>query len=221
LKSVRALAFVLPFIAACPAPPEPVTPATVIVPPQPPVQPDSRPPSAGVAVATDRADPNPPGTTLRRESVFVDPSPPAEWTQCAGFVNTAADDVTAQFLDNCLHTARMRVRVFTSDGEIEEDLFLTDLRPVEAWPNFQYLNGSSTVLRKTYWGGTNGGAASVFFTDDAGRDACMKPVSNGGTTLGSGHAETAIIAGDATGYDEYRISCGGKALPDRKIAVYR
>lgn len=175
----------------------------------------------GVAVAPDRDGMNPPGTTLTAESAFTDPSPPRGWLQCAGFVNTAADDVSAGFLDNCLDSPRLRVRVFRLDGELEEDVFVVDISQAPSWPSGGYLHGRTTVVKKSFWGDTSGGASSAFFTQTNGTDACGQFVARAGTTLGSGHAETAIIAGGATGYDEYRVSCGKPALPDRKIALYR
>jgi hypothetical protein len=60
------------------------------------------------------------------------------------------------------------------------------------------------------------------FTHTGGKDACLQPVSDSkSTTLGSGHAETAIIVGGAHGFDEYRVSCGKQDLPNRTIAIYR
>jgi hypothetical protein len=169
----------------------------------------------------DPRDLNVPGTTLGRRSVFVDPSPPKGWTQCAGFVNTADDDVAPNFLDNCLDGNRLRVRVFTADDVLEEDVFVTDIERLASWPEGQYLGRKSTYLKKTHWGGIDGGAQSAFYVHGKGRDACFQQSADTGTTLGSGHAGKAIIAGGGTGYDEYRVSCGGAALPDRKIALYR
>ena len=66
------------------------------------------------------------------------------------------------------------------------------------------------------------GARSPFFLRTDGTDACGQPVTmKPSTKLGSGHAQKAIIAGGATGYHEYRVSCGQQALPERRIALYR
>jgi hypothetical protein len=167
-------------------------------------------------VAVDSTSPRPPVV-----SAFVDPEPPPEWRQCAGFVNTAADDISSDSLDGCLGAERLRVRVFTADNALEEDVAVEELGSLSAWPTHAYVGGRSIIERKTHWGGLDGGAQSVFFASTDGRDACAQTVAPGGTTLGSGHAETAIIAADAIGYDEYRLSCGKQALPDRKIALYR
>ena len=75
---------------------------------------------------------------------------------------------------------------------------------------------------KTRWGGIDGGALSAFWVQTNGTDARGQPITEKpSTTLGSGHAQKAIIAGGATGYDEHRVSCGKQPLPERRIALYR
>ena len=72
-----------------------------------------------------------------------------------------------------------------------------------AWPSGSYLGKGGTYAKKTLWGGLDGGARSAFFVRTDGTDACGQPVTmRPSTTLGSGHAQTAILAGGATGYDE-------------------
>jgi hypothetical protein len=162
------------------------------------------------------ADPAP--RPASQMSGWVDPAPPDGWQQCAGFVNTANNDISANFLDGCLGAQQLRVRVYNANGLLEEDVAVLQMQRVSAWPNFDYLSGQSKVNAQTHWGAP---AVSVLFVTDDGTDACRSRVAQGGLTLGSGHAERAIIVGGATGYDEYRISCGGQPLPERKIAVYR
>jgi hypothetical protein len=176
-------------------------------------------------VAVDRPQPfgrdrNPPGTTLHPEAVFIDERPPRGWEQCAGFVNTAQDDVTPDFFGGCNGARRLRVRVYDSSGRIEDDVFVSGVELVDEWPT-GYLGSGGTVVKNTFWGTLDGGAQSVFFTARNGRDACMQVVAPNGMTLGSGHAEKAIIAPGGTGYDEYRLSCGRENLPDRRIALFR
>jgi hypothetical protein len=172
-----------------------------------------------IAVARASRDPNPPGSTLHPEAVFVDPNPPDEWDQCAGFVNTSLDDVSSGFFDNCIGASRLRVRVFARDGELEEDVFVTDIAP--EWSGHNYLGYGGTIVAHRFWGTLEGGASSLLFVGAGGKDACMKPVAPEGWTLGSGHGEKAIIAPGAKGYGEYRLSCGREDLPDRRIAIYR
>jgi hypothetical protein len=165
---------------------------------------------------------NPPGTTLIASSAFVDPAPPRGWSQCAGFLNTEGDDVTDGFLDDCLASDRLRVRVFDPQGELEEDVYVEGIDKRSGWTDFSYLGQGGTTLKRTFWGPLTGGAPSLLFTRTNGLDACMQVVAPPKTvTLGSGHAETAIIAAGAVGFAEYRVSCGKEDLPNRKIALYR
>ena len=84
-----------------------------------------------------------------------------------------------------------------------------------AWPNLTYLGGGYTFLVRTFWGGTQ------FYTTTTGQDACSQQAAPSGTTFGTGNGSVAIIAGANTGYNEYRISCGGANLNDRKIALFK
>ena len=72
------------------------------------------------------------GATLDPRSAYLDPSSPQGWTQCAGFVNTGADDVAPTFLDHCLGTTGLRIRVVTSDHVLEEDAMVTGMSPLQA-----------------------------------------------------------------------------------------
>ena len=208
MRAVYSVLFV-----ACVTPPPPPPEAPVQVAPVRPVT-----PVVDLPVARAQ-DPNPPGVTLNVEAVFRDPNPPAEWEQCAGFVNTADDDVSTDFFANCFGADRLRVRVYGPRDQIEEDVFVTEIRERE-WKH-DYLGLKGTTVKSTFWGGLDGGARSLLFSGTDGRDACMQQAARGGLTLGSGHAQKAIIAPGAKGYDEYRVSCGKQNLPDRKIAIYR
>ena len=160
-------------------------------------------------------DCNPQGTTLIANSAFVDPKPPQGWVQCAGFINTIGDDVAPTFLNNCLNTTRLYVRVYTQGGAIEEDNYALNMQSWNAWPNFNYLGGNPVFLTRTYWGTT------TYFTSTDGRDACAQQAAPSGTAFGTGNGSVSVIVGGNIGYNEYRVSCGGMNLPDRKIAIYR
>ena len=56
---------------------------------------------AQVCTNGSAVDCNPAGATLNPAAAFVDPSPPAGYTQCAGFINTPADDVRWDWENNC------------------------------------------------------------------------------------------------------------------------
>jgi MYXO-CTERM domain-containing protein len=79
------------------------------------------PGSAG-AVCTngDPLDCNPPGATLNPAGRFVDPAPPLGAAQCAGFINTAADDVDWNWENNCIpyNTGDLLLRVYAMDGTV-------------------------------------------------------------------------------------------------------
>ncbi len=207
-------------LLSCASAPPREEPFAAVVVETPPPRPGrvERPP---LQIAGPARDPNPPGSTLLPASAFVDPSPPEGWSQCAGFVNGPGDDVSERFLDGCLETTRLRVRVFTEGGRLEEDLWVERMAPAAAWPRLSYLAGEGTAEVRTSWGSLEGGAVSLLFADADGLDACHQPSAPGGPTLGSGHAKKAIIAPGARDENEYRISCGGAPLLGRSIAIYR
>lgn len=162
------------------------------------------------------ASTNPPGSVLVLGSDFVDPAPPSGWTQCAGFVNTLADDVTTNVLDNCLNTTRLRLRVWDGAGTLTDDVAVTGMASWPAWPDFNYLGGTPTVSSNTYWNGT-----TTFFTDQGG-DACVFSGTNGGFSLGNGNNGTLNVSpADNDAAKEIRINCGGTGLVGFTAALYR
>lgn len=174
-----------------------------------------RPVGGALCANGSTVDCNPKGTTRIPGSAWVDPEPPLGWRQCAGFINTEADDVVPEFLDGCLGARALRVIVRSMDGVLEEDVENRGISALERWPDWGYVGGEVKAIKKTFWGGL------TFFTSTDGQDACLTVSAPSGTTFGSGFAGTAIIAGANKGEDEYRVSCGGRSLPGRKIALYR
>ena len=77
-------------------------------------------------------DCNPAKSTLISNSAFVDPSPPQDWKQCFGFVNTAGDDVANNAIDNCLQTTRLRIRFFDPNGNLTDDVYAKRCHPPHA-----------------------------------------------------------------------------------------
>ena len=166
-------------------------------------------------------DCNPAGTTLNANSRFVDPDPPAGWVQCAGFINTSGNDVNTHFLDNCLNTTRMRVRAWNvGSGQLEEDVYVGNMQSWSQWPNWNYLGGNMTKVKSTYWTGN-----TEYFTCYNGNDACSLQCCTSAPantlTLGTGNGNSIIFAPGNTNALEWRVSCGGSALPGRRVAVYR
>jgi len=68
----------------------------------------------------DPLDCNPPGATFNAAARFVDPTPPLGAAQCAGFINTAADDVAWNWENNCIpfDTDELLLRVYAMDGTV-------------------------------------------------------------------------------------------------------
>jgi hypothetical protein len=171
-------------------------------------------------VVQGSCSPNPAGTLLIESSGYCDPSPPAGWTQCAGWINTSADDVTNGVLDGCLNSNyRLRIKVWNqSTGSLEEDIYTEDANMVN-WMAWDYHGGSIIKSVYTYWTGE-----TTFFSTTNGGSACYTqggvdaPV--GTLTLGTGNGSSIIIAPGWDNEYEYRVNCLGQALPDRIIAVY-
>jgi len=178
--------------------------------------------SLGVVIAPDSCDPNPPGTVNIPSSAYCDPNPPAGWTQCAGWINTAADDVSNSILDDCLNGSyRLRIRVWNQANSIlEEDVYSTNA-DVSLWRSWDYLGGSVTKAVSTHWTGsttyftTTGGGSACYFNSDCGIDAPC-----GTMTLGTGNGSSMILAPGWDNDYELRVNCSGPALQDRIIAVY-
>lgn len=178
---------------------------------------------------------------------YIDPAPPSGWYQCAGFINTAGDDIDNGFADDCFGSEGLdsfRIRVWNAEGTLEDDVYVTGMSKAYDWSTFGYMGFGATSVKaaSTYWG------TNFFQVSLNGLDGCSQAASeNGGVVVGSytvgtvphirtGYDEdgpysyvdyyqtvvlgNATIAARNTGYDEYRISCGGESLPDRKIAIY-
>ncbi len=61
-----------------------------------------RPAEAQVCTNGSLVDCNPAGATLNAAAQYVDPTPPAGYVQCAGFINTVDDDVAFNWENNCI-----------------------------------------------------------------------------------------------------------------------
>ncbi len=160
---------------------------------------------------------NPTGTVLVPSSTYIDPSPPAGWTQCSGYTNTEADDVTGEVLDNCLNTTRLRLRWWNSEGVLVVDVYAEDLSLGAAWPDFNYLGGAAlTQVVATEWTGI-----TPFFTDLEG-DACNFDGQTTGVSLGAGNLSVPLVSpADNDPTKELRINCGGDARLGYSVALYR
>jgi hypothetical protein len=72
-------------------------------------------PAAAACTNGDPLDCNPPGTTLAVAGRFVDPAPPLGSVQCAGFTNTAANDVAWNWENNCLPFINQELLLYVYD----------------------------------------------------------------------------------------------------------
>ena len=178
--------------------------------------------SLGVVIAPEFCNPNPAGTVNIPSSAYCDPNPPSGWTQCAGWINTAADDVSNSILDGCVNgNSRLRIRVWNQYTSIlEEDVYSTSA-DVSLWRPWDYLGGSVTKEVYTHWTGnttyftTTGGGSACYFNNNCGIDAPC-----GTMTLGTGNGSSMILAPGWDNEYELRVNCSGSSLPDRIIAVY-
>lgn len=179
--------------------------------------------AASASADTSVPHPSAAPATLRPGSAFVDLHPPAGWVQCAGFQNTRGDDVNDHFADRCLHSTRLRLRVFGPDGELEEDVYVPVMRAWSAWPDHDYLagdhrGGGAVIVRSTNWNVTD---HLAFYTSQDGVDACGYRVAPGGLVFGTGWCDNLVIVAGSSDEGEYRVNNGGPALPGRRIALYR
>ena len=179
--------------------------------------------SDSVSVDSGNCDPNYSGSLNIPSSGFCDTNPPSGWTQCSGWINTAGDDVTNNVLDDCLNSQnRLRIRIWNqSTGVLEEDVMSTSA-DVSSWRNWDYLSGSITKNVYTYWSGsttyftTTGGGSACYHNSQCGIDAPC-----GTLTLGTGNGSSIILAPGWGNEYELRVNCGGQALNNRIIALYK
>lgn len=170
---------------------------------------------ATICASLSTTDCNLAGTTRVPASAFVEPNPPQGWLQCAGFINTAEDDVGPDFMQHCPTTDLRIIVTNLVSGAVEEDVVVRGTPQSPNWPASAYLNGTFSILSRTNWG------TSGIFTTIDGQDECGQRVGvPGRMTIGSGDGNRAIIVEDDRGPDEYRISCGGPSLLNRSIAVF-
>ena len=88
-------------------------------------------PAEAACTNGDPFDCNPVGSTLNVAGRFVDPDPPFDASQCAGFTNTAGDDVAWNWENNCLPfiDQELILRVYAMDGSLIAGARLFDPQP--------------------------------------------------------------------------------------------
>lgn len=165
------------------------------------------------------ADINPPGTLLIASSSFVDDSPPAGWTQCMGFVNTAGDDVSATAMNGCLPMTKLRMRIWNPSGTLIDDHFMSSFPTLSAWPVRAYVSGRN-LGRSVVLSSLMPGSASFYATTN-NSDACGQDVGGAPVHLATGNGNNAGIApGHSNDTEELGRNCNGSGYVGYTVALY-
>ncbi len=174
-------------------------------------------------------DCNFPNSTLVPGSAYVDPAPPQGWVQCAGFINTAADDVGPLASNNCLGAVQLRMRVWDTNNVLIVDVYETGLTFGNTWPATpNYLDGcncgvplTAVVCNPTYW--PCGNLAGFYgSTNGAGGGGCAG-YAKGGMTFSNGNGGQLTVAPADVGSQEiWQGPCyGNTAYTGFKAALYK
>lgn len=146
-------------------------------------------PGPAVCANGSTSDCNPEGSTLNGAAAFVDPSPPAGFTQCAGFINTTADDVRWDWENNCIPFKNnpLFVRVFDdASGSVLGGARLHSGVPL-IWVPSTGLNystdsyeGEGLVNNVPVSGGLPGGVSLAWYPFDGFFCGCGRPPGGSG-----------------------------------------
>ncbi|HWB76720.1 MAG TPA: hypothetical protein VG755_17260, partial [Nannocystaceae bacterium] len=194
-------------------------------------------PDVAHAICTNLSltDCNPAGETLNASAAFVDPSPPMGYDQCAGFINTASNDVTAHWENNCIefNQGDMWLRVYDdATGELIAGAHMFD--PVQCM--FGYASQYSYATDSQEADGILGHAGSCtwseltvsWFPGNENFCGCGGPSCN--DIYGASSSDTSIfyVGGDgadgmeamwAEGYSQGACPFGGENYAVR-VAIY-
>jgi len=168
-------------------------------------------------------DCNPGGSALVPSSVFVDAAPPDNWTQCAGFINTNADDVSAAAFNNCTGATKLRMRIWDSSGALRVDVYENVNLP--SWPNgASYIGSGGLMLVKcdaTLWPCGNG-ADFYTSTNGTGGGGCSGYASGGPTMSNGNGGQSTVSPADSGGKEIWQGPCyGNTQWINYKMALYR
>jgi hypothetical protein len=164
---------------------------------------------ATTTTTTTTTDINPSGSILIPSSAFLDPSPPDGWTQCAGYTNTAGDDVSEDVLNGCTPFTRLRIRLYDENGTLVDDIHGTGMS-ISNFNNRQYITSSprTNVLSTNYLG-----TAGLFSGNPYGGSGSypMFSTGNGGPTIvpnNGTHAAEIAVGGSSitTGLIGYTVA---------------
>lgn len=132
-------------------------------------------PAGAACINGSTVDCNPPGSTLNPAAAFVDPAPPSGYTQCAGFINTPADDVAFNWENNCIpfKNFNLYMRVFDDvTGQILAGARLHTPTPLTFAPTTGYnyradqFEGEGLLDNPTLSSGLPGGVSLAWHETD-------------------------------------------------------
>ncbi len=171
-------------------------------------------------------DCNKAGQTLIGSSAFVDPSPPAGWTQCFGFVNTGGNDVGNAAADNCLGASKIRYRIFDDKGAVVVDVYSDSTQNMQnSWPGSgKYISGSIVFAKcgPPWW--PCGEKAGLYGSTNGTCSGGWSGFPGGGMCFSNGNCEPIAIAlGGASGNELLTAGCSAKKQDwiGYKAAIYR
>jgi len=170
-------------------------------------------------------DCNPVGSTINPSAAFVDANPPVGYQQCAGFINTDADDVRWDWENNCIpfKTGDLFMRLFDdSTGAIIAGARLFDGVPSGWDPStgFNYRGDSyegEGFLDNPTLDDMSPGTTLGFHETDRHYCGCTRPPSGEGTcndvySANAANDKIFYVGGNSTNhnYEALFASAGGK-----------
>jgi cysteine-rich repeat protein len=170
-------------------------------------------------------DCNPAGQTLVANSAYWDPQPPSGWVQCMGFVNTSADDVGPNALDNCRSATQIRLRIWDPSDKVVVDVWETGLKGQASWwSGGQYFDGCNcgaaltTSICGDLWPCNN---QAGFYGSNNGSCGGGSGGWSSGMCLSNGNGGQVSVAPGQNGNFELAKSPSSGAYVGYKIAVYK
>ncbi|MBL8974584.1 MAG: hypothetical protein JNK56_28575, partial [Myxococcales bacterium] len=192
------------------------------------------------AAACSNGDPldcNPVGQTLNPAARFVDPNPPPGYTQCAGFINTAQDDVNRFWENNCLpfKGGQLWLRLYDLNNNIIAGAHLFNGVGGCPWgaTHIGYdtdMNEGAGFLDQMGVCNDAAGVSMAWFTDNSNYCGCGDYTCNDIYTANTANNKVLYVGGDASNPGREIFYSGpngkgtcavdGNAIFFAKLAIY-
>ena len=192
------------------------------------------------AAACSNGDPldcNPVGQTLNPAARFVDPNPPPGYTQCAGFINTAQDDVNRFWENNCLpfKGGQLWLRLYDLNNNIIAGAHLFNGVGGCPWgaTHIGYdtdMNEGAGFLDQMGACNDAAGVSMAWFTDNSNYCGCGDYTCNDIYTANTANNKVLYVGGDASNPGREIFYSGpngkgtcavdGNAIFFAKLAIY-